>query len=231
MAATVFGVRRPGDAVNLEVDILAKYVEKQLGKMHPTPLPMWDDYLWPTQPEPDAPQQTVQRSSVHDLADRLAADGTLSFAPAPDYNGPVPVLSYTPNDGTTDGSPATVTLTDGTQIMARDYVVVSRLPRPSGLNPPDGAEQIPTPEKLTWSPVDQAGWYQVFIRDIWNDGKLIYTSKLQREPVLVLPPGLLQADGLYTWKVHARDINEDKQLGDFNKGSMSRAMTFSTASD
>ena len=133
-------------------------------------------------------------------------------------------------DGAPDGwYSATVTLTDGTQIMARDYVVVARLPRPSGLNPPDGAEQIPTPEKLTWSPVDQAGWYQVFIRDIWNDGKLIYTSKLQREPVLVLPPGLLQADGLYTWKVHARDINEDKQLGDFNKGSMSSVSTFSTA--
>jgi len=133
-------------------------------------------------------------------------------------------------DGAPDGwYSATVTLTDGTQIMARDYVVVARLPRPSGLNPPDGAEQIPTPEKLTWSPVDQAGWYQVYILDNWNDGKVIYTSKLLREPVLVLPPGLLQADGLYTWKVHARDINEDKQLGDFNKGSMSSVATFSTA--
>ena len=30
MTATVFGVRRPGDAVNLEVDILAKYVERLL---------------------------------------------------------------------------------------------------------------------------------------------------------------------------------------------------------
>jgi riboflavin synthase len=30
MAATVFGVRRTGDAVNLEVDILAKYVERLL---------------------------------------------------------------------------------------------------------------------------------------------------------------------------------------------------------
>lgn len=133
-------------------------------------------------------------------------------------------------DGAPDGwYSAAVTLADGTQVMARDYVIVSRLPRPSGLTPPNGAEQIPIPEKLTWSPVDQAGWYQVFIVDNWNDGKLIYTSKLLREPVLVLPPGLLQADGLYTWKVHARDINEDKQLGDFNKGSMSSVSTFSTA--
>lgn len=133
-------------------------------------------------------------------------------------------------EGAPDGwYSATVTLTDGTRIMGRDYVIVSRLPRPSGLTPPDGAEQIPIPEKLTWSPVDQAGWYQVFIIDNWNDGKVIYTSKLLREPVLALPPGLLQADGSYTWKVHARDINEDKQLGDFNKGSMSSVSTFSTA--
>jgi len=133
-------------------------------------------------------------------------------------------------DGAPDGwYSATITLTDGTQIMARDYVVVSRLPRASGMSPPDGAEQIPVPAKLTWSPVAQARWYQVFISDMWNDGKVIYTSKLLREPALVLPPGLLQADGLYSWKVHARDINEDRQLGDFNKGSISSVATFSTA--
>jgi hypothetical protein len=97
------------------------------------------------------------------------------------------------------------------------------------MTPPNGAEQIAIPAELTWSPVDQARWYQVFIRDTWNDDRLIYTSKLLREPALVLPPGLLQADGLYSWKVHARDINEDKQLGDFNKGSMSGVASFSTA--
>ncbi|NNE36257.1 MAG: cadherin-like domain-containing protein, partial [Rhodothermales bacterium] len=37
-------------------------------------------------------------------------DGTVSFDPAPNYIGPVPDLVYTPNDGTADGSPATVTV-------------------------------------------------------------------------------------------------------------------------
>ena len=124
---------------------------------------------------------------------------------------------------------ATIRLTDGTQLIAKDYVVVSRLPRPSDMSPPDGAEQIPLPGKLNWSAVGQAGYYQVFIRDSWDDNKLIYKSKLLHAPELAVPPGLLQPDGLYSWQVHARDTNEDVLLGDFNKGSMSRTATFSTA--
>ena len=58
---------------------LERFVEKQLGKMHPTPLPMWDTYLWPQQAEPDAPQLAVPPGEVVDLSDRLAADGTLRW--------------------------------------------------------------------------------------------------------------------------------------------------------
>ena len=39
----------------------------------------------------------------------VAPNGDVTFAPAQDYNGPVPSLTYTPNDGTVDGTPATVT--------------------------------------------------------------------------------------------------------------------------
>ncbi|MHA6264408.1 Ig-like domain-containing protein, partial [Arenibacterium sp. CAU 1754] len=38
----------------------------------------------------------------------VAASGDVTFDPAPDYIGPVPDLTYVPNDGTEDGSPATV---------------------------------------------------------------------------------------------------------------------------
>jgi hypothetical protein len=57
---------------------LEAYVEKQLGKMHPTPLPMWDTYLWPTQAEPESTDLVVPASGVRDLASRMAADGTLN---------------------------------------------------------------------------------------------------------------------------------------------------------
>lgn len=58
---------------------LEAYVEKQLGKMHPTPLPLADTYVWPTQPEPDSAKLTVPIDAVRDLTTQLAADGTLTW--------------------------------------------------------------------------------------------------------------------------------------------------------
>jgi hypothetical protein len=34
---------------------------------------------------------------------------------------------------------------------------------------------------------------------------------------------------VYTWLIHARDINENRLLGDFNEGAMSDIVTFSTS--
>ena len=70
-------------------------------------------------------------------------------------------------------------------------------------------------------------YYQVFLRDLWNDGKMIFSSKLLDEPRVQLPPDLLEAGGYYSWIVHARDLNEHYMLGDFNHGSISPVYTFS----
>lgn len=126
---------------------------------------------------------------------------------------------------------ATIDLDDGTHITAKDYVVVSILPRPSHMSPSDGAEDITLPGKFTWSSVGEGSYYQIFIRDKWQDSKLIYHSKLIKETEVDLPEGILQPDGLYTWQIHARDINEDRLLGDFNKGAMSNIVTFSTSAE
>lgn len=55
------------------------YIEKQLAKMHATPLPLWDAYLWPTQAEPDSAKLTVPVGEVKNLSSKLAADGTLTW--------------------------------------------------------------------------------------------------------------------------------------------------------
>jgi len=73
-----------GKAALAEIDLspaarLESFVEKQLGKMHPTPLPMWDTYLWPVQPEPDQRALSIPPRNVIDLTDRLADDGTLGW--------------------------------------------------------------------------------------------------------------------------------------------------------
>jgi hypothetical protein len=65
---------------------LERFVEKQLGKMHPTPLPMWDTYLWPVTAEPESPGFAVPSGTVLNLSDKLAADGTLRWdVPAGDW--------------------------------------------------------------------------------------------------------------------------------------------------
>lgn len=58
---------------------LESYVEKQLGEMHPTPLPDWDTYLWKTQPEPETRDLTVAPSDVKNVSSHLAPDGTFTW--------------------------------------------------------------------------------------------------------------------------------------------------------
>lgn len=124
---------------------------------------------------------------------------------------------------------ARVTLKDGKQFLARDYVQVQALKRVNHFEPGDGADNVALPTELKWQAVAGARHYQVFISDSWADGKQIYASDVLNEPRLALPKGLLQPDGLYAWRVHARDVNEDVRLGDFNSGSLSREAKFSTA--
>lgn len=52
------------------------YAEKTLAKMFPDPLPMWDDYLWRTQPQyPNA--LMLQANQVKDITANMSSDGTL----------------------------------------------------------------------------------------------------------------------------------------------------------
>ncbi|MCX6896549.1 MAG: glycosyl hydrolase [Verrucomicrobia bacterium] len=58
---------------------LESFVEKQLGKMHPTDQPAGDTYLWPTQAEADSTPLAVPAGEVRNLSANLAADGTLAW--------------------------------------------------------------------------------------------------------------------------------------------------------
>ncbi len=62
---------------------LEAFVEKQLGKMLPTPFPKWNSYLWPAPAEPDSKQLVVPPSNVRDVSKYLAADGTLTWEVPP----------------------------------------------------------------------------------------------------------------------------------------------------
>jgi hypothetical protein len=62
---------------------LEAFIEQQLGKMHPTPLPMWDTYLWKTQAEAEGEGWTIAPDRVLDLTSKLGSDGTLDWEVPP----------------------------------------------------------------------------------------------------------------------------------------------------
>lgn len=49
-----------------------RYEEKSLGKMFQSPLPMWDEYMWETQPEPQT--EVVQAAQVQNLTAQFQND-------------------------------------------------------------------------------------------------------------------------------------------------------------
>ncbi len=124
---------------------------------------------------------------------------------------------------------ARVTLRNGTRYSARDYVIIYAMAQVSDMKPPDGVDDIPVPSELTWAPVAGRAYYKVYIKDMWDEGKIIYESKLLDEPRLALPARLIKPGGDYVWRVQARDVNENVLLGDFNHGSLYLEARFSTA--
>jgi len=122
---------------------------------------------------------------------------------------------------------ARIRLQNGDMFKAKDYVILQEMQQVTGQAPADGEELDNIPDRLTWSPVPGANYYQVFIRDLWDNERLILSSSLLDKPEIVLPPGTLHRGGLYSWVVHARDTNEHVLLGDFNHGSLNTPMEFS----
>ena len=107
-----------------------------------------------------------------------------------------------------------------------DYIIAS-----ATINyPADKAVDIALTPTLKWESVDHAQYYQVFIKDNWT-GKNVYSSKTLDQTQLTLPKEILKKDGWYAWKVHAKDMDETIKYGDFNAGSLSKTITFTTIAD
>jgi hypothetical protein len=120
---------------------------------------------------------------------------------------------------------AKIHLKDGTVAEARDYVDPGLLPFAEKTYPEE-SQEVPLPVTVRWNPIKGATHYKVVIRDIWNNRKIAFRSKLITESALTIPDGKLEVDGEYEWLVHARDVNEDPILGDFNLGSQTAYSTF-----
>lgn len=133
-----------------------------------------------------------------------------------------------PKDQANGWYTARVTLEDGTVDETKDYVIITTLDTPTQLYPAHESTVKAKGLRLQWAPIDGARYYQVFINDLWDAEKNILRSKLLDKPYLDLPQDLIQEDGWYAWRVHARDINEHPLLGDFNHGTLSSEHHFTT---
>ncbi|GAA4814765.1 glycosyl hydrolase [Litoribaculum gwangyangense] len=62
-----------------EAPVLEKYIEKQLGKMHPTPKPDWDTYIFNQQAELTANESRLIPDEVIDISDKIDVNGNLNW--------------------------------------------------------------------------------------------------------------------------------------------------------
>jgi len=118
-----------------------------------------------------------------------------------------------------------VYLKDGRILGAKDYVIIYKMNRATGLRPAANASLTSIPTTFSWQAVPGAKYYQVFIDDLWSN-KSVYSSELLTRPELTIPRNLLKRGGSYCWLVNARDTNEDVLLGDFNHGSLTKCLEF-----
>ena len=124
---------------------------------------------------------------------------------------------------------ATIKMKDGREFTAKDYVIHTLMPIAHDPLPADKSKLTDSPVSLSWAAIPGARYYQVFVRDKWDDDRIIFTSPLVSKPLLTLPVGLIKHGGYYSWKIHARDSDGTMLLGDFNDGSLSAPLTFSVA--
>jgi len=82
---------------------LEKFPEKTLGKMHPTPFPAWDSYLWEPQEAIDNAELKITKNAVVDISDKLDKNGTIVWN-APEGEWTIQRYGMTPTG--TKNSPA-----------------------------------------------------------------------------------------------------------------------------
>lgn len=66
--------------INLSaIPLQERYVEKTLAKMFQTPLPYWNEYLWPDQPVVSDKSLLIDPDHIIDISGYMDADGTLTW--------------------------------------------------------------------------------------------------------------------------------------------------------
>jgi len=77
----VSNVKKTGisEIVISEKAVVEKYIEKQLGKMHPSYTLEWNNYIWDEPRFACKPELIIEKARMLDISDKLEADGTLNW--------------------------------------------------------------------------------------------------------------------------------------------------------
>jgi hypothetical protein len=67
------------EVVISEAAALENYLGKTMGRMHPTPQPKADSYVWITQPDIENEELIIDQEGVLDISDKMDADGNLNW--------------------------------------------------------------------------------------------------------------------------------------------------------
>lgn len=93
--ATLDEVSGFSEIVISEGAVVENYIDKSLGRMHPTPYPKADSYVWETVPEIENKELIIAQGGVLDISDKMDADGTLNWE-APEGEWTVMRFGMTP---------------------------------------------------------------------------------------------------------------------------------------
>lgn len=86
-----------------EAPVLERYVEKTMGKMFPTPQPLWNSYTWENQEQIDDDALKVLENNVVDISDKMDSNGNLVWD-SPEGEWTVMRIGMTPTG--TENSPS-----------------------------------------------------------------------------------------------------------------------------
>lgn len=82
-------MKNPGGLSEIRLSaapVIERFMEKQLAKMFQTPLPLWNEYQWPQQQEPENNALMVEPGKVVNISSGLSPDRTLTWnVPAGDW--------------------------------------------------------------------------------------------------------------------------------------------------
>ncbi len=141
---------------------IERYPEKSLAKMFQTPLPMWADYMWADQTEPDS--DVLEANDIIDLSSQVGTDGKLIWdAPA----GRWKIVKFAMKPTGVKNSPATPQAT-GLEVdkMSKEHIA-SHFASFLG-------------EILRRIPADDRKCFKVAVMDSYETGGLNWTDDMEK---------------------------------------------------